>query len=72
MIVAIALLLVGLGTVAFHFLSPWWWTPIASNWGYVDDTIIVTFWITRVVFVALQHRRSDRRDWVQSPRSSML
>ncbi len=53
MIVAIALLLVGLGTVAFHFLSPWWWTPIASNWGYVDDTIIVTFWITGVVFVAI-------------------
>ncbi len=53
MIVAIALLLIGLGTVAFHFLSPWWWTPIASNWGYVDDTIIVTFWITGVVFVAI-------------------
>ena len=53
MIVAVVLVLVGLGTVAFHFLSPWWWTPIASNWGYVDDTIIVTFWITGVVFVAI-------------------
>lgn len=52
-IVALALLLVGVGTVAFHFLSPWWWTPIASNWGYVDDTIIITFWITGVVFVAI-------------------
>jgi cytochrome c oxidase subunit 2 len=52
-IVALALLLVGAGTVAFHFLSPWWWTPIASNWGYVDHTIIITFWITGVVFVAI-------------------
>jgi cytochrome c oxidase subunit 2 len=52
-IVALALLVVAVGTVAFHFLSPWWWTPIASNWGYVDDTIIITFWITGVVFIAI-------------------
>ncbi len=53
MVVALLLFLVGAGTVAFHLLSPWWWTPIASNWGYIDDTIIVTFWITGVVFVAI-------------------
>jgi cytochrome c oxidase subunit 2 len=52
-IVALVLILVAVGTVAFHFLSPWWWTPIASNWGYVDDTIIITFWITGVVFIAI-------------------
>jgi cytochrome c oxidase subunit 2 len=52
-VVALALLLVGVGTVAFHFLSPWWWTPIASNWSYVDHTIIITFWITGVVFIAI-------------------
>ncbi len=52
-VVALALVLVAVGTVAFHFLSPWWWTPIASNWGYVDDTIIITFWITGVVFIAI-------------------
>ena len=34
-------------------MSPWWWTPIASNWGYIDDTIILTFWITGVVFIAV-------------------
>ncbi len=50
---AIVILLVGVGTVAFHLLSPWWWTPIASNWGYIDDTIVLTFWITGVVFVAV-------------------
>lgn len=47
------LALVAIGTVAFHFLSPWWWTPIASNWSYVDDTVIITFWITGVVFIAI-------------------
>ena len=53
MIVALALILVAVGTVVFHFMSPWWWTPIASNWGYIDDTIILTFWVTGVVFIAV-------------------
>jgi cytochrome c oxidase subunit 2 len=51
--VPFTLALVAIGTIAFHFLSPWWWTPIASNWGYVDDTVIITFWITGVVFIAI-------------------
>lgn len=51
--IAIVLALVVIGSVAFHFLSPWWWTPIASNWRYIDDTIIITFWITGVVFAAV-------------------
>jgi cytochrome c oxidase subunit II len=53
MAVAFALLLVAIASVVFHFLSPWWWTPIASNWRYIDDTIIITFWITGAVFVAI-------------------
>ena len=53
MFVAIMLLLVAVGTVWFHFWSPWWWTEIASNWGYIDDTIVITFWITGVVFIAV-------------------
>jgi cytochrome c oxidase subunit 2 len=53
MAVALILLLVAAGSVLFHILSPWWWTPIASNWGYIDDTIIITFWITGVVFTAI-------------------
>jgi cytochrome c oxidase subunit II len=50
---AIILVLVALGSVLFHLLSPWWWTEIASNWGYIDNTIIITFWITGVVFTAI-------------------
>jgi len=53
MVVALVLILVAVGTVAFHIFSPWWWTPIASNWGYIDDTILITFWVTGVVFIAV-------------------
>ena len=53
MAVVFMLILVAVGTLAFHFLSPWWWTPIASNWGYIDDTILITFWVTGVVFIAI-------------------
>jgi cytochrome c oxidase subunit II len=53
MAVALILLLVAAGSVLFHILSPWWWTPIASNWGYIDDTINLTFWITGFVFTAI-------------------
>jgi len=53
MLAAIILVLVALGSVVFHVLSPWWWTPIASNWEYIDHTIIITFWITGVAFTAI-------------------
>jgi len=52
-IVPLALAVVALGSVLFHFVSPWWWAPIASDWQYIDDTISLTFWITGVVFVAI-------------------
>lgn len=51
--VPLLLLFVGLGTVLFHVLSPWWSAPIASNWQYIDDTIDLTFWLTGFVFVAV-------------------
>ena len=50
---AIIVVLVALGSVVFHLLSPWWWTPIASNWGYIDHTISLTFWISGIVFTAI-------------------
>jgi cytochrome c oxidase subunit II len=51
--VALVLLLVVVGSILFHILSPWWWSPIASNWGYIDQTIVITFWITGAVFSAV-------------------
>jgi cytochrome c oxidase subunit 2 len=53
MAIALVLVLVVVGSVLFHALSPWWWTPIASNWGYIDNTITMTFWITGAVFAAV-------------------
>ena len=51
--IAIVFLLITVGSVVFHFWSPWWWTEVASNWGGMDDTIILTFWITGFVFVVI-------------------
>ena len=51
--IAVVLALVVIGSVVFHFLSPGWWTPIASNWSYIDHTLVITFWITGVVFAAV-------------------
>ena len=53
MIFALALILLVVGSVLFHFLSPWYLTPLASNWGLIDDTISITFWVTGFVFVAV-------------------
>jgi cytochrome c oxidase subunit 2 len=53
MAIAIALLVLIVGSVLFHFLSPWYFTPIASNWSAMDDTISLTFWVTGVVYVAI-------------------
>ncbi len=53
MAVALILLLVAVASVLFHIFSPWWWTPLASNWGYIDNTITLTFWITGAVFFAV-------------------
>ena len=51
--VALIFVAVALGSVLFHTISPWWWTPIASNWSYIDHTLVITFWITGAVFVAV-------------------
>ncbi|TQV85555.1 c-type cytochrome [Aliikangiella coralliicola] len=51
--IAIVLIILVVGSVIFHFVSPWYFTPIASNWGTIDDTINITFWVTGIVFVAV-------------------
>ncbi len=53
MVVAIVLVLLVVGSVLFHYLSPWYFTPIASNWGTIDDTVTITFWVTGFVFVTV-------------------
>ena len=53
MLVAIVLVILVLGSLLFHFLSPWYFTPIASNWGMIDDTVTITFWVCGIVFVVV-------------------
>ena len=53
MFVAVIFAMIIIASIIFHFWSPWWWTPVASNWGNIDGTIILTFWVTGGVFVAI-------------------
>jgi len=53
MIMVIVLVVLAVGSVAFHIWTPWWSTPIASNWGNIDEAINITFWITGVAYVAI-------------------
>lgn len=53
MLVAVVMVLVVAGSLLFHVLSPWRATPIASNWGFIDDTVGLTFVVTGIGFVAV-------------------
>ena len=53
MVLAVVLVLIAIGSVVFHIWSPWWSTPIASNWGSIDNAINITFWITGVAYVVI-------------------
>ena len=53
MFFAIIIVIIIVASVVFHFWSPWRWTPVAANWGGMDDTIILTFWVTGAVFIAV-------------------
>ena len=53
MVMAVVLVLLVVSSVLFHYLSPWYFLPIASNWGSIDDTVHITFWVTGFVFVVV-------------------
>ena len=53
MVLAIAVIVLIIGSVLFHLLSPWYLTPLASNWSSIDFTLDVTFWVTGIVFVVV-------------------
>ena len=53
---AIILILLVIGTLVFHFITPavgWWFTDLASNWSQIDLTINITFIVCGIVFVAV-------------------
>ncbi len=51
--IAVAVIVLIIASVLFHFLSPWYLTPLASNWDTIDLTIDITFWVTGIVFVTV-------------------
>lgn len=53
MALAIILVVLLIGSVVFNFLSPWQATAVASNWGSIDTTIIITLAITGIFFIAI-------------------
>jgi cytochrome c oxidase subunit 2 len=53
MAMAVALVVIVVGSLLFHFVSPWWSTPIASNWRTMDDTLAITLVITAIFFVGI-------------------
>lgn len=53
MAIAIVLIILVIGSIGFHFWSPWWITPLSSNWNMMDDTLTITFLVTGIVFVAI-------------------
>jgi len=50
---AVVIVLLVVGSLIFHFASPWYFTEIASNWGMIDFTVDITFWVCGIVFVAV-------------------
>ena len=42
-----------IGTVLWNFVSPWWFSPLASNWGFLDTTILISLVITGIAFVLI-------------------
>lgn len=53
MAIVIALIALVVGSILFHFFSPWNLTELASNWGAIDLTVAISFWVTGIVFTAV-------------------
>ncbi|MCI5106642.1 MAG: c-type cytochrome [Pseudomonadales bacterium] len=81
MALAVVIFLLVIGSIIFHFASPWWFTDIAADWGSIDFTINVTFWVTGIVFIATnlflaycvwKFRQKDGHKAVYEPENTKL
>ncbi|WP_194724211.1 cytochrome c oxidase subunit II [Noviherbaspirillum malthae] len=50
---AVWLIVIVVAALAFHIASPWWITPLASNWSQMDDTLAITLVVTGIFFVGI-------------------
>lgn len=53
MLFAVVLIAIVFASVLFHLVSPWWTTPLASNWQSMDDTLTITLLVTGFFFVVI-------------------
>ena len=53
MALAIVIVALVLLSIAFQLFTPWWLTPLASNWGSIDNALNITMWVCGSVFIAL-------------------
>lgn len=53
MLFAAVLIAIVVASVVFHLVSPWWTTPLASNWQSMDDTLTITLLVTGFFFIAV-------------------
>ncbi len=87
MALAVVIFLLVIGSVLFHFANTswfadaWWFTDIAADWGSIDFTINVTFWVTGFVFIAInlflaycvyRFRQKDGHTAVYEPENTKL
>lgn len=81
MLFAAVLIAIVIASVLFHLGSPWWTTPLASNWQSMDDTLTITLLVTGFFFVAinlflaytlLRYRHHDRARAAYEPENKKL
>ncbi len=53
MVMAVAIIVIVIGSVVFHIVTPWWTTELASNWKSMDDMLAITLLITGAFFVVI-------------------
>ena len=80
---AVVLILLVVGSILFHLLSPWTFTPLASNWSMVDFTVDITLWVTGFIFVSVnlfmafcvikfRHRKGEKSKAKYEPENKPL
>ncbi|MBL4819797.1 MAG: c-type cytochrome [Gammaproteobacteria bacterium] len=81
MALAVVIVILVVGSVIFHFASPWWFTDIAADWGSVDFVVDLTFWISGFVFITInlflayciyKFRQKDGHKAVYEPENTKL